>query len=127
MTLKAKGEIRRMKAVTTKIAAMGRVRKINGLPPEMIRDCRKAFSNMAPKHLSPSDLPNHLIYIRAGRLGNSRRCQALEYELILAKDDCPPFSGPEIEGPKKSGNIILVFAGVIEGAYSGKEFASRQS
>jgi len=38
MTLKAKGEIRRMKEITTKMAAMGRVRKINGLPPEMIRD-----------------------------------------------------------------------------------------
>jgi hypothetical protein len=61
----------------------------------------------------------HPIMPGGGRgIYSSRGCQASKYELILAKADCPPFSGPEIEGPKKSGNIILVFTKVIEGAYS---------
>ena len=37
-TLKAIGETRSMNEITKKAAAMGRLKKINGLPPEMIRD-----------------------------------------------------------------------------------------
>jgi hypothetical protein len=37
-TLKARGETRSMNEITKKVAAMGRLKKINGLPPEMIRD-----------------------------------------------------------------------------------------
>jgi len=37
-TLKAKGEIRSINEITKKVAVMGRLKKINGLPPERIRD-----------------------------------------------------------------------------------------
>ena len=47
--LKAKGDTKKTKEIRRKAAAIGRVRKIKGLPPEMIRDWRNAFSNMGPR------------------------------------------------------------------------------
>jgi hypothetical protein len=46
---KMKGETRRTNEITKKIAAVGRLRNINGLPLDKIKDWRNAFSNMGPK------------------------------------------------------------------------------